>query len=82
MINFKQNIAKEIAKIIDIEEKQLENYIEIPKDVKNGDYAFPCFFLAKELRKAPQQIANEIKEKLEIDSNVIEKVEEIGRAHV
>lgn len=78
MINFKQNIAKEIAKIIDIEEKQLENYIEIPKDVKNGDYAFPCFFLAKELRKAPQQIANEIKEKLEIDSNVIEKVEVLG----
>lgn len=78
MVNFKQKIAEEIAKIIDIEEKELVNYIEVPKDVKNGDYAFPCFFLAKELRKAPQQIASEIKEKLEIDRKLIEKVEVLG----
>lgn len=75
MINFKQEITNEIAKAIDIDGKDLETYIEIPKDIKNGDYAFPCFRLAKELRKAPQQIANEIKEKIEINSTIIEKVE-------
>lgn len=78
MINFKQEIAGKIAKVINLEEKELESYIEIPKDAKNGDYAFPCFRLAKELKKAPQQIASEIKEKIEIDPTVIETVEVLG----
>ena len=78
MVKFKTEIASEIAKITQIDTKELENYIEIPKDTKNGDYAFPCFRLAKELKKAPQQIANEIKEKIEIDTNKIEKVEVLG----
>ena len=75
MTNFKQIIANQIAKATDLDEKELEAYIEIPKDVKNGDYAFPCFRLAKILKKSPQQIASEIKEKIEIDTNIIEKVE-------
>ena len=78
MKNFKQEIAKQIAKVINLDEKELETYIEIPKDIKNGDYAFPCFRLAKELRKAPQQIANEIKEKIIIDESIIEKVDIVG----
>lgn len=78
MTNFKQEIAKQIAKAINVNEKELETYIEIPKDVKNGDYAFPCFRLAKELKKAPPQIANEIKEKIVIDQSIIEKVEVLG----
>lgn len=78
MINFKQEIAKEIAKVINLKGEELEAYLEIPKDNKNGDYAFPCFRLAKELRKAPQQIANEIKEKLVMDDTIIEKVEVLG----
>lgn len=77
MKNFKQIIAKQISKIIEINEKELESYIEMPKDSKNGDYAFPCFRLAKELRKAPPVIANEIKEKIEqVDD--IEKIEVEG----
>ena len=78
MLNFKEIIANTIEKTINIDTKELESYIEIPKDTQNGDYAFPCFRLAKELRKAPQQIANEIKEKMEIDNNIIEKVEIVG----
>ena len=77
MKNFKQIIAKQISKIINIDEQELTSYIEIPKDTQNGDYAFPCFRLAKELRKAPQVIANEIKEKIEL-TDEIEKVEVAG----
>lgn len=77
MKNFKQIIAKQISKTIDINEKELESYIETPKDSKNGDYAFPCFRLAKELRKAPPAIANEIKEKIETVEE-IEKIEVAG----
>lgn len=78
MLNFKVKIAQTIAKAINLDEKELESYIEIPKDNKNGDYAFPCFRLAKELKKAPPVIANEIKEKIEIDNVIIEKVEIVG----
>ena len=77
MKNFKQIIAKQISKTINIDEQELTSYIETPKDTKNGDYAFPCFRLAKELRKAPPAIANEIKEKIELTEE-IEKVEVAG----
>ncbi len=77
MKNFKQIIAKQISKTIEINEKELESYIETPKDSKNGDYAFPCFRLAKELRKAPPAIASEIQEKIEL-TDEIQKVEVAG----
>ena len=78
MIDFKDIIAKEISKATNISEKELESYIEKPKDSKNGDYAFPCFRLAKELKKAPPVIANEIKEKIILDENIMDKVEVVG----
>ena len=78
MIQFKKEITKEISKATEIEQNEIEGYIEIPKDQNNGDYAFPCFRLAKTLKKAPQAIAEEIKEKIEIDNNIIEKIEVLG----
>ena len=85
MLNFKEEIAKKISSVTEINEEEIESYIEIPRDTKNGDYAFPCFRLAKELKKAPQIIATEIKEKLDkiIQNNsdnesMIEKVEIAG----
>ena len=78
MLNFKAEIAQTIAKAINLDEQELESYIETPKDSKNGDYAFPCFRLAKELKKAPPIIANEIKEKIQMDETIIEKVEIVG----
>ena len=79
MINFKEIISKLISKKIEINEEELYTYIETPKDTKNGDYAFPCFCLAKELKKAPPVIANEIKEKIEQD---VEKMEEIEKVEI
>ncbi len=78
MINFKEKIAEELAKIVDVDKKELESFVEVPKDTKNGDYSFPCFKLAKELKKAPQMIANDIKEKINIEGTGIEKVEVVG----
>ena len=34
--------------------------LEIPPDPKLGDFAFPCFRLAKQYKKAPPQIAQKI----------------------
>lgn len=78
MADFKQIIGQAIAKVTNLNEEELESYIEKPKDPKNGDYAFPCFKLAKELRKAPAIIANDIQEKIEIDKEKIEKIEVVG----
>ena len=76
MIDFKNLIAKGLKKVTNIEE--IESYIEIPSNKEMGDYSLPCFKLAKELKKAPQMIANEIKEKIELDENVISRVEVVN----
>ena len=78
MINFKEIIAKAIEKVTQLKYEDLYTYIEEPKDKNNGDYAFPCFRLAKELKKSPQIIATEINDKIEIDNNIITKKEVIG----
>ena len=83
MLDIKKEISEQIAKTIEnVETKEIYTYIEVPKDTKNGDYSFPCFRLAKILRKAPQEIANQIKEKLEqngaTNSELIEKVDIAG----
>ena len=78
MIDIKNEIASKIAKVTKLNEEELKSYIEIPMDNKNGDYAFPCFKLAKELRQAPPVIANNIKEKIEIDNNIIKDIQVIG----
>lgn len=41
------------------------NSIEIPQNTLMGDFAFPCFRLAKTLKKSPQIIAQNIIEKIE-----------------
>jgi len=38
----------------------LTPFVEVPKDTSMGDFAFPCFRLARALRKAPPAIAAEI----------------------
>ena len=78
MIDFKKLIAETIAKILEMDSKEIEISIENPKGTDNGDYAFPCFRLAKTLRKAPPIIAEEIKSKIEIDESQITKIEVVG----
>ena len=78
MINFKEKIAKAIAKVTNLDEKELATYIEIPPNSDLGDYAFPCFKLAKALRKAPPVIATEIKNNIEVDEKIVEKIEIVG----
>ena len=48
------------------------------KSVKSEDYAFPCFQLAKKLKKSLIEIAKELKGKIEVDKQIIEKIEELN----
>ena len=65
MIDFKVEVAKTIAlnsAVVDagLTENEILELIEKPTDADKGDYAFPCFKLAKAFRKAPPLIAEEI----------------------
>ena len=45
MIDFKDKIAEETSKVLELTKEELKEYIEIPKDTKMGDYALPCLSL-------------------------------------
>ena len=80
MKDFKEIIAKEIAKLTTLEESKIKENLEVPKDATNGDYAFPCFILAKVLKKAPAIIATELQTKIAegLDNEDIEEVTAIN----
>ena len=72
-MNTKELIAAEIAKVVpELEQENIQNLLETPKNADMGDLAFPAFSLAKVLRKAPQMIAADIAEK--IDASNFEKL--------
>ncbi len=66
--------------IIDFLKKEtnLENIeLEIPPSPDMGDYAFPCFVLAKEWKKSPNEIAQELSKKFK-PNNLISEVKVVG----
>lgn len=75
MVDYNKLIAEKIGKTTGLDANELEGYIEIPPQSEMGDFAFPCFKLAKTLRKSPIAIAAEIKDKIETDE-YIEKIDE------
>ena len=78
MINYKEQIAKQIGNLVEMPDNEIEGFIEIPNNTENGDYAFPCFKLSKTLKKSPQIIAQELKEKIQIDTEIFNKIEVVG----
>lgn len=77
-MNNKQIVAQAIYAAVkeDLTLEQVSQLLENPKTAEHGDVAFPAFALAKVYRKAPQQIASELAEK--IDPASFEKIEVVG----
>ena len=77
-MNNKDLVAKAVYDVVkdDLTLEQVEQLLENPKSAEHGDVAFPAFSLAKVYRKAPQQIAADLAEK--IDSANFEKIEVVG----
>lgn len=74
----KEKIAQLISNNVEgIEMSDIMASIEIPPRPDMGDFAFPCFRLAKVLRKAPNMIAADIKEAIG-DVDFIEKIDVAG----
>lgn len=59
-MDYKSSIATKISEITGLDYEQIFKLIEIPPQENMGDFAFPCFILAKTLRKAPPMIAADI----------------------
>ena len=77
MKDIKTEIARIIAEQAGLAEEEALALIEIPPESSKGDYAFPCFRLAKVLRKAPPLIAADIAEKIRGNA-LFEKVENVN----
>ena len=78
MINLKEEIAKLISEqVADLTEEEIKGMIETPQDQKMGDYAFPCFRLAKVLRKAPPLIAKDIADAIR-DNDIFSDVQQVN----
>jgi len=73
-------MKKEVVKLLaftKLSKKELNELIEIPRNPKMGDYALPCFSLAKKFKKNPKEIAIEIAGKIKLNKD-FEKVESVG----
>lgn len=65
--------------IQELEKEEIVSALEIPKKSDMGDFAFPCFKLAKIYRKAPNMIAEELTGKiLEKNYDIFSRVENVG----
>ncbi|MED3803915.1 arginine--tRNA ligase [Lysinibacillus xylanilyticus] len=71
-------IAKSIAMALnnELSVNDIQYLLEKPKNLDLGDLAFPCFTLAKILRKSPTSIASDIKNNLSCD--LIQEVQVVG----
>ncbi|MFZ2151324.1 MAG: arginine--tRNA ligase [Candidatus Absconditicoccaceae bacterium] len=68
MINiYKQYFADILSKQLNLPVEEIFSLIEIPPSNIPGDLAFPCFRIAKQIGKAPNDISKELSEKLESD---------------
>lgn len=76
-MDFKFEIAKLISSAADIDVEEVISAIEIPPNSDMGDYAYPCFKLAKVFRKAPPIIAGELVEKID-KKDFIKEIKTVG----
>lgn len=70
-MDYKERIASNIAKITGLEQAKVSDLIEIPPQMSLGDYAFPCFVLAKTMHKAPAAIAQELCDNHELTDGAV-----------
>lgn len=75
-MDYKLKVANLIKSHVDLDLETIEKLIEIPPKPEMGDYAFPCFQLSKVMRKAPNMIAEELKNAM--DTEGFERIENLG----
>lgn len=65
--------------ISELSKEEIASLIEVPKNADMGDYAFPCFKLAKIYRKGPNIIAKDLADTIKSNNyDILDKVENVG----
>ncbi len=84
-INYKETIAGKLLQAgaipaeAGLTQEDILALMEVPADEKMGDFALPCFRLAKALRKAPQMIAADVASAIQAQGDpLFEKVESVN----
>lgn len=77
-MDYKELVASALTPVLadHLSKEEIYQLVEKPKNTDHGDLAFPCFSLAKALRKAPVAIAQEVVEK--IDGSAFDGVSALG----
>ncbi len=75
-MDYKKLLADTVI-LQDVESSEIEPLITVPKDPAMGDYCLPCFKFAKEMKKSPMALAQEIVSRIGA-YNFLEKAEAVG----
>ena len=79
LTQIKKDLAQKLSLALSKPAEQLEQLLEIPKKHEHGELALPVFIFAKELRKAPPEVAKEIAATLSANNwSEIEKIEALS----
>ncbi len=72
----KEIIAKELSKLTAVKQEDILKLISVPPSSELGDFSFPCFSLAKQFKKNPIEIAQDLSKR--VSSKSFEKIEAKG----
>ncbi len=59
----KEKISEIISSLVSLNKEEVINLIETPPKEEMGDFAFPCFSLAKSGKKSPLLVAEELQKR-------------------
>jgi len=76
-MDYLQQIANSLAEYIGMDAAEVAGMLETPPNPEMGDYAMPCFKLARTMRKAPPMIAADLAENCKIPA-FIDRTEVAG----
>ena len=75
---FRQEALNVLSRHTGLDPEKIDTVLERPPKSELGDFAFPCFQLAKELKKAPPQIAEELAEKVAGELELLTEARALG----
>ncbi len=68
-----KNVVTELlSEKVGLDILEIERLIEVPPRLDMGDFAFPCFGLAKSMKKSPVVIASELASEIKVDKGIVE----------
>jgi arginyl-tRNA synthetase len=74
---FREEVIKLLMKELSKNKEDIDKILTVPPNLEMGDFAFPCFMLAKEKKKSPLDIAKELANSFKVKGK-ISKIEANG----